>query len=94
MSRRSGGSRNHNEKATLPRPIPHVARPIPQSKWPQHYEKPDNVTWAKDPGTPKRSDSLELPLQGARNSEPVEPVEPVEPKQIDWGGYRFERGLK
>ena len=89
MSRHSGGSRNpNNEKGTLPRAAPHVVKPVHPSQWPQHYEKPENVTWAKDPGSPKMSDSLDLPLQGVRNSEWVEP------KHVDWGGFRFDRGFE
>ena len=89
MMNRSGRYQD-NEKAMLPRPAPHVPKPIPQSKWPQHYEKPDNVTWAKDPGTPEMSNSLDLPLQGVDKSEWGDQKE----QEPDWGGYKFHRGLK
>ena len=75
--------------AVLPKPKPQVPKPVMKSKWPQHYEKPENVTWAKDPGTPKMSNSLDLPLQGAKSSDWVEGQGREEP---DWGGFEFSRG--
>ncbi|KAL9098056.1 MAG: hypothetical protein Q9163_006208 [Psora crenata] len=54
---------------------PVIPRPIPKSNRPQHYERPANATWAKDTLMPKTSDSLDLPLQGVKNSDWTEDKE-------------------
>ena len=73
----------HNEKAVLPAPNPKVAKPVVKSKWPQEYEKPENVTWAKDADEPNMSDSIDLPLQGARKSDWDAQ------KEADWSEFKF-----
>ena len=86
---------------TIPRPTPQP-RPQPKhrplirnplkSRWPQEWEKPENVTWAKKEPEPKTDQSIDLPLQGTRNKdwEHEEEIR-VREKAADWGGYNWRR---
>ncbi|KAG8534392.1 uncharacterized protein KY384_001237 [Bacidia gigantensis] len=70
-----------NEKVVLPPPHPNVTKPRAKSAWPQEYERPENATWAKDVDEPKMSQSIDLPLQGARKSDWE--------RDPEWGAFDF-----
>lgn len=66
-----------------------ISTPEPKMRWPQRFEKPENVTWAKDQ-EPEMSDSFDLPLQGIRKSE-GRGEEEEEEKDV-FEAWRYHRG--
>ena len=76
---------NEKDLCHLRTPCPPLPKPIPRPNWPQVHHHPSNATWAKDSMTPKMSNSLDLPLQGARSSEWEEEAMP------DWAKYRSHK---
>ena len=72
-----------------PAPPPRISsRRIPRVLRVEAYNKPENVTWAKDDSL-KRSNSFDLPIQGARNKEYKDEEYGEKPT---YGNYRYNQG--